>query len=309
MKEWRFIARIAVEGELETLTGLHIGGGKEGYEIGGLDNPVIKLPIKVEVRPLSEEGYSVPEDSPYIPGSSLKGKMRAMLDWLDEVEGNPHIKFEEKKDEEGNPTGWWEATSLNCDDPKEEGGRENCHICAIFGHPAAEATKLGPTRLLVWDAYPTKETIEDWVTNFGEVGPFTELKWENTIDRLSSLANPRAMERIVPGSKFLLRFDYLLFDGEGRKFTDDLEGFSYLFKGLKSLEQSFLGGNGSRGYGRVRISGLRAFLLKREDYLKGTPGPGEKLDKISEAGEPQKVLENWEEVREEIEERLKNAGL
>jgi CRISPR-associated protein Csm3 len=62
----QFKAHVIITGKIQCLTGLHIGGTEEGYEIGGMDNPVIKDKIT---------GY------PYIPGSSLKGKMRSMMEW------------------------------------------------------------------------------------------------------------------------------------------------------------------------------------------------------------------------------------
>ena len=57
---------IALEGTLELMTGLHIGAGSEELHIGGIDNPIVKHPYT---------------NQPYIPGSSLKGKMRSMLEW------------------------------------------------------------------------------------------------------------------------------------------------------------------------------------------------------------------------------------
>ena len=55
-----------IEGDLELVTGLHIGAGNDEIRIGGIDNPVLKHP------------YS---GQPYIPGSSLKGKVRSLLEW------------------------------------------------------------------------------------------------------------------------------------------------------------------------------------------------------------------------------------
>ena len=52
-----------ITGTIETVTGLHIGAGKDSIEIGGMDNPVIKHPHTGEH---------------YIPGSSLKGKVRSL---------------------------------------------------------------------------------------------------------------------------------------------------------------------------------------------------------------------------------------
>ena len=51
---------------IEIVTGLHIGGNNDEIKIGGIDNPVIKNPLTNE---------------PYIPGSSLKGKIRSLIEW------------------------------------------------------------------------------------------------------------------------------------------------------------------------------------------------------------------------------------
>src|SRR3990170_8998206 len=67
MSNYRFAGKYIIKADIRCITGLHVGGTDEGFEIGGIDNPVIKDPIT---------GY------PYIPGSSLKGKMRSMLEWI-----------------------------------------------------------------------------------------------------------------------------------------------------------------------------------------------------------------------------------
>lgn len=61
-----FQGKFIISGILECVTGTRIGGTQEKFEIGGIDNPVIKDPLT---------------DLPYIPGSSLKGKLRHLLEW------------------------------------------------------------------------------------------------------------------------------------------------------------------------------------------------------------------------------------
>ncbi len=288
-KEYRFQGKVMVQGELVLVTGLHIGGGKEGYEIGGLDNPVLKLPADVEVVPLEGDTYTCPQDSPYIPGTSLKGKMRSNLEWLGvDGDGSPHMEFEEKN-------GQHSARLRNCE---RRDNAADCPICTVFGHPAEEGTRFGPTRLLVWDAYPAKETLDQWQIVFGKSGPFTEVKFENTIDRLTSRANPRGMERVVPGSRFLLRFDYLLFNGQ------DLSHLEYLFRGLKSLEEGFLGGSGSRGYGRLLVHKLRMRLAPRDYYVRGD---SRALKPVELPPAPSQVLQEWPRVEARLKEALSDG--
>ena len=65
MEELRLQGKYIIQGKIKVLTGLHIGGPTTGLNIGGVDNIVIK----------DAKG------KPYIPGSSLKGKMRSLLEY------------------------------------------------------------------------------------------------------------------------------------------------------------------------------------------------------------------------------------
>jgi len=78
--KFRFKGRFVITAKLKVLTGLHIGAAVERFEIGGIDNPVVKLPFPVTV----EDGLELPAGCPYIPGSSLKGKMRSLLEWAED---------------------------------------------------------------------------------------------------------------------------------------------------------------------------------------------------------------------------------
>lgn len=81
----------------------------------------------------------------------------------------------------------------------------------------------------------------------------TEVKFENSINRLTAVANPRQIERVIRGSKFPLDLVYEVTDEEGVE-----EDFKILAEGLKLLEYDYLGGNGSRGYGKVKFLDLQA---------------------------------------------------
>ncbi len=198
-----------IKGKIYLKTGLHIGGGTEGIEIGGIDNPVIKDP---------KTGY------PYIPGSSLKGKVRSLLelnmDRFDKSEGEP----------------------CQC-------GKADCIICKVFGNTKKES-KAGITRAIFRDAFLSNESIE--ILKKRNLSA-TEAKYENTINRITGKAsNPRQSERVLAGLSFDFEISVRIFkeDGEGDEIIDILK------KGLKLLESDALGGSGSRGYGKVEFKDL-----------------------------------------------------
>jgi CRISPR-associated protein Csm3 len=210
-----------IEGIIEVLTGLHIGGSTSIIEIGGKDNPVIRHPISKE---------------PYIPGSSLKGKLRSLLEWR-----LGKVNIDQRSKDYGDVHRW-------C-------GDHTCPICVIFGTSADEAG-LGPTRLIVRDAMLSedykkmqKEHDNTW-TVFG----VTEDKYENSINRITARANPRNFERVVSGAEFHLKMSYRVFDnGNGEKENQGEKLFEHVIEGLKLVEIDALGGAGSRGCGQVKF--------------------------------------------------------
>jgi CRISPR-associated protein Csm3 len=266
---FRFQGKFVITGILECVTGTRIGGTQEKFEIGGIDNPVIKDPLT---------------GLPYIPGSSLKGKLRSLLEWAREAKAVqvPHPKHKA-------------FTACHCGE---------CVACRLFGVASDETEvrlKAGPTRLTVRDAFPTgyeailqeKEppegtTVQRWWEMLGE-GIGTELKSENFINRLTAEANPRTMERVPAGSEFQVEFVMDVYDANGDK--DLLEA---LAEAMKLLEHSALGGSGSRGYGRVRFKGLKVEWFPVTYYR---TGKGKQccdvgtVDKLRE-----KVGELWEWV-------------
>ncbi len=213
-------------------TGLHIGGSKESIEIGGIDNIVIKLPV----LKISDKEY---RNVPYIPASSLKGKIRALLEWVENPSDNKNQPIAIAKN--GEP--------CNCG---------KCNICRLFGtHKAQNNTE--PVRLRFDEFYPTKETIEMWEDVLD--GMYTEMKSENTINRITSKANPRHLERVIAGSEFEGCITIRIFEGDTYKNTVGI-----LKKGLELLEDDYLGGNGSRGYGRVEIKCEKVIWKPIDDY-------------------------------------------
>lgn len=216
----QFKGKYILSGAIHCVTGLHIGGSTEGIEIGGVDNPVLKDPLT---------------EMPYIPGSSLKGKLRHLLEWS---LGKFSIKYEEKD-------GKRKIVAVGPCDCGE------CVACKVFGvtpqtAKTDEEAMTGPTRLTVRDAFPTEATKQKWQEWLGE-GVYTEIKTENAIDRVTSEANPRPMERVPAGSVFAFEMIFDVYRDEDRGLLKSL------FTAMRLLENSALGGSGSRGHGQVRF--------------------------------------------------------
>ena len=220
-----------ITGTIRVLTGLHIGGNKDNIEIGGMDQPIIKNPLNGE---------------PYIPGSSIKGKMRSLIE-LGLFAGR-----EQTMDylNNGKPCG--------C-------GETDCVVCRIFGSSSSEnrSDDLGPTRIIVRDAYLTEEFRKKF--DLGEL-PMEE-KYENTINRINGTAkDPRPLERVPAGVEFELNISFKVFDNDLKK-PEDL--INYVFKGLRLIELDALGGHSSRGCGQVEFRGLKHNDVPLpEDFLK-----------------------------------------
>jgi CRISPR-associated protein Csm3 len=220
----QFKANIILKGKIECLTGLHIGGSKEKLEIGGVDSPVLRHP-----------GTKLP----YIPGSSIKGKMRTLLEYSLGVIG-------------------------------EDGGvAEDPRIVRLFGLGADDEPKndkrVGPSRLIFRDSNPDNATIEMWKKLDSEL-LYTEYKAENTINRLTSAANPRFIERVVAGSKFDFEVIYAVFDRREDGVGDINQDLIHLIEAMRLLENNFLGKSGTRGYGQVRFHVANPIIVKADDY-------------------------------------------
>lgn len=221
-----FKANIIIRGKIELLTGMHIGGSKDKMEIGGVDSPVIRNPQN---------------RLPYIPGSSLKGKLRSLLEY-----------------------------SLGV--VSEDGGVSNDErLVRIFGSSADDTKGIGPTRLIVRDAVPDKKTIEMWKKIDSEL-LYTEYKPENTINRITSAANPRFIERVVAGSYFDFEMIYGVYQLDETFNVEEInEDLKNLLLSLRLLENSFIGGSGSRGYGKIKFHILKPVqTIKVEDYKDNT---------------------------------------
>ncbi len=208
----------AISGRIVLESGLHIGAGDTEMHIGGTDSPVISNPHTRE---------------PYIPGSSLKGKIRSLLEMRS---GLLHLT-------NGKPLN---ATVLNSNLSENE-KKEALLILKIFGVSGADgdlAAEIGPTRVSFADCSLNKKCKQEVLLNNWS---FTEIKAENSINRIRGVAdNPRFTERVVAGMSFDFSITLKVMEGD-----ENLQ--DYLLKGLKLLELDALGGSGSRGYGRVHF--------------------------------------------------------
>lgn len=210
---------VEVSGTLELLSGLHIGGGSVEMHIGGSDNPVIRHPHT---------------NHPYIPGSSLKGKIRSLLEWragLASINGGKPMSYAKLKDA-----------------PNREVALTILSLFGVSGGDQlqeSEAQEVGPSRLSFWDC-PLEA---QWVQEIRKKNlPLTEDKVENTIDRVRGVAeHPRNTERVPAGARFEFNLSLKVLDQDKAHFLETL------FVGLKLLEMDSLGGSGSRGYGRVKL--------------------------------------------------------
>lgn len=211
-----------LEGKIVLKTGLHIGSGETEMHIGGTDNPVIRHPHTQE---------------PYIPGSSLKGKIRSLLE----------LESGLMKYTCGDVVSEETLEKVENEEKKEKGKK----ILKIFGTSAGEKTsgKYGITRASFSDCFINSDWKEK---NKNKDFTLTELKTENVINRIKGTAeHPRTMERVPEGVEFDFSVSFKVFEEDEENLID------YLLYGMKLLEMDALGGSGSRGYGRIEFKDLK----------------------------------------------------
>ena len=215
----KLVKKIKIQTSITLVTGLHIGGSSDNVEIGGIDNPVIKLATR--------------ENQPYIPGSSLRGKMRCLLE---QAAGASKVGLNDKVN---NLFGISENKSLNIKDNK-------------------------PSKLIVRDAMLTDESKKVLLACDNLDMPYTENKWENVIDRTKGIAeHPRQSERVPAGAVFDAEFIINVWDDDKE---DEL--ISLFKKGIRLLENDYLGGSGSRGYGQIKFGEFVQTTLSDDNYWK-----------------------------------------
>lgn len=267
----RVWGRIFVGYHLRAVTGLRVGGSATGITIGGLDNPVIRDPIS---------------NRPYIPGSSLKGKIRSLLE----------------KQYGKEPT--WQIHHTRIHVCKSEESYRNCPVCQVFGVPAEK--DLGyinlPTRLLVRDLPLSEKSATD-LYGLPLDRPYTEIKTEVSIDRITSQANPRSVERVPADAVFGPgEFVYTVYEDKGPNGTfvdsrQDVSNLGVVFEGMNLLEHDYLGGMGSRGHGKVKFKDITITLRFGQDYFT-------RPILIAELAEASELLAKKSEIIDKILEHL-----
>src|SRR5580704_3551145 len=242
--ELKLVGKLILEGEMTCETGLHVGAGKGSLEIGGSDNPVVK------------DAFG----RPYVPGSSLRGKIRALLEQSLGLAVPTELVFLSRRKGQ-------EVRIHQSDRPDDD-------ICILFGRnpgrmervqgESLDTTQATPARLSVFDAPLDPESITPAMReNLDD--ELTEVKSENAIDRITSQANPRTLERVPSGARFKTRLvmDVLC--------EEDAPLFMRGMEGLRRWEDDALGGGGSRGSGRVSFSKLRLVWRSKSHYATGAP--------------------------------------
>ncbi len=215
--------KIIIKGILRLKTGLHIGDSKESIDIGGVDSPVVRRKDN---------------NQPYIPGSSIKGKMRSLLDIANG-----------KADTTRSP---------------------ETFIGQLFGALGQNNNGGIPSRIIVRDAYMTRSSVKKMGESEFTDMPFTEIKFENTIDRVSGATKGglRQFERVPAGTKFIVEFVINIFGENDREAnTNEIAHLKLFNQGIKLLEDDYLGGSGSRGYGQVKFTLKEPIHKPIEDYL------------------------------------------
>lgn len=276
-----FLGKCFLTATIVLETGLHIGAGEENLNIGGIDKLVIRDPIT---------------RCPYLPGSSIKGKLRSILERLlpnksvNRSGGSGVYRYESDDLIDG-----YTEINRNGDDLTfiKFQGAQDCEISRLFGSTGVKCwvelnqaieQKLeilnrddiqeietgksfvevkgrnAPARLIVRDCHIVNESIKKLEAI--DTGLFmTEWKFENGLDRITAAANPRQIERVPAGAEF--KFEMVYNVENKNQAEDDLKNIAIA---LAILEDDALGGHGSRGYGKIKFKGIELTYRPREWY-------------------------------------------
>jgi CRISPR-associated protein Csm3 len=263
MTDVQLLSRVIISANILTKTGLHIGGSAGGLTIGGVDMPVIRNALNNE---------------PYIPGSSLKGKLRSLAEkWSGAPQNksigkgvNMHVAGGESKDPQigaSDYAKYW--------------------VNPLFGVPGEVKFEVNaPNRLIIRDVMLDKDSKAELLRLKTDL-PFTEVKWEAAIDRVTSAATPRQIERVPAGTVFgpmeMIMSIYL---------KEDIKLLGNLFTALQLLEDDYLGGQGSRGSGKIEFISLNIKIRSGVDYAQ-VDGEGKSFENLPQLITHKKEILDW----------------
>lgn len=289
-------------------TGLHIGGSGQTLDIGGLDKPIIRDPLTRQ---------------PYLPGSSIKGKLRSILERLlnkslNRPGGSETYRYESDDLEDGfseidgqlipyegaltcqlsrvfGSTGgpakrgnktWIKKSTLQAQENEEE-------TRTINGEEYISISKgqNSPARLIVRDCHLLPGSVE----KLKEIDTglyMTEWKFENGLDRITAAANPRQLERVPAGSEFSFELVYTVENVE--QAVEDLKNLAIA---LAILEDDALGGHGSRGYGKVRFKDFKFFYRDANQYRQLASGNENTINESNPPKDTSELLKRFGEVQ------------
>ena len=229
----RLHKKIELSGLIKIKTGIHIGDSKDSVEIGGVDLPVVRRKY---------------DGQPYLPGSSIKGKMRCLLEQASgKVTNETGDQF---RFEEGNKI----HALFGCIPKKKKDEKE-------------KESDSNPSRIIVRDAYLVDQSATFLKGLESTDMPYTEVKFENVINRVSGVAeHPRQIERVPAGAVFEVNFVINVFappktdketEEDVKKRVDKVEKdlLSTFKTAFNLLLDDYLGGHGSRGYGQIELVG------------------------------------------------------
>jgi len=287
----RLLGLFTISFKLENKTGLLIRSGKGKEILGGAD---------IQTMSIEKEYNGVVYTVPYIPGSSLKGRARSLLELalgldLNTTDGKIYYHMRVV------------SNAIVDEDPY-------CPVDNVFGTASVQPHKVSeekhktlvekcwaPTRAIFRDLYPSEAYVDRLIRMKGTVAfeDFLEEKWENRIDRVTSAADPRNALRVKPGVEFEGEIAFLVFDLDvcKRKECDELsrykfeypakEYFRYLADALMLVEKTYLGASGTRGYGSVEFKKIEVRFydfakIGGNEEIERTIGVWNKLDEFKQ---------------------------
>lgn len=211
----RKLNHYVIRGTIDLLSGMRVGGSDDVLQIGGTDLTCIKDPVT---------------GKPYVPGSSMKGKMRSALERHYECFS---------RDRKGN------LQPCSC-------AHHECPVCRLFGPHMNPNHDLGPTRIRVHDAPLTSDDFK------------IELKTESINRRDTGAAeHPRTLERVAAGARFRLEFgvqeydldqDFPYKDADGKEVKGRDALIAVVYHCIDLLEDGGIGAGTGKGYGQIKVT-------------------------------------------------------